>query len=114
MSVKILLLGRPGTTAIAIPHDQGCDTWGFGFHDRCYYFGEDPSTKFGSRNFYSFDNARQFCQNSFNADLLVISDMEEQNFINAFVERYGSEFWIGLQGIVGTRSVNYNQWMTLL
>lgn len=84
-------------TGISIQQDRGCELWGYGFHDRCYYFGEDPTSLSGSRPSNTFDAARDFCRSRFSGDLVSIRGKEEQDFINALTARFASEFWIGLQ-----------------
>lgn len=107
---RLSSVDRAAVTAIPIPQSDGCKPWGFGLHDRCYYFGEDPISAYGSRPVNTYDAARQFCRSNYNgSDLAVLWDKDSLAFVNAFVTRFASDYWIGLRA--GPSSWNaYNQW----
>ncbi|XP_055348421.1 macrophage mannose receptor 1-like isoform X1 [Paramacrobiotus metropolitanus] len=90
-----------GSATVEIPHSRGCLRWGVGFHESCYYFGQDPSTsQIGTKPLMDFDSARAFCRQHFGAtaDLVILNDgAEEREFINAHIARTGEEYWIGLR-----------------
>ena len=59
--------------------------------------GNDPTTTFGTRPFETFDGARILCQEHHGADLIVINDSEEQEFLTGLFANWAADSWIGIK-----------------
>ena len=94
--ISITGTAQPPVTGFTIPQAQGCGQFGYGFKNRCYYFGEDPAT--GTRPFFNFEDARAFCQTKYpGTDLLIYKSSDDRDYVNSQVARLGLEFWVGLR-----------------
>jgi hypothetical protein len=80
------------------PHDNGCRVWGTAWKSSCFYMGNEPSATLGARRFVSFDEARTFCQEQYNADLATINTAEQQDFLTSVLGLWAADYWIGLRG----------------
>ncbi|OWA50804.1 putative C-type mannose receptor 2, partial [Hypsibius exemplaris] len=89
--------------------DPGCKLWGHGHNGKCYYMGHDPRTTFGTRNFETFDGARELCRKHFDADLVVVEDAEEQRFLTVLFAGWAADSWIGLREQEGQWS-SFSRW----
>ena len=88
----------PGPDTLPVPHSEGCDRWGIGSGQSCYYFGHNPSAIYGDRPVNTFDNARAFCQQKYpTSDLVKINSALEQTFVSSLIAGYASDYWIGLR-----------------
>ncbi|XP_014882953.1 NKG2-D type II integral membrane protein-like [Poecilia latipinna] len=76
--------------------DPGCKPclhdWIF-FQKKCYLFYDEPAP------WKTWEQSRRFCQDR-RADLVVIDDLEEQEFVSKHVKSYFDiqwGYWLGLQ-----------------
>jgi Lectin C-type domain len=90
--------------------DPGCRLWGHGRGKKCYYFGNDPSSTFGTRQFETFEGARSLCRRHFDADLIVINDAEEQEFLTGLFGSWAADSWIGLKEEKGQWN-SFSKWI---
>ncbi|XP_041844291.1 C-type lectin domain family 4 member M-like isoform X3 [Melanotaenia boesemani] len=71
---------------------QSCRTGWIQYQKKCYLFYEDSPWK-------TWSDSRQYCKNK-NADLVVIDDLQEQQFIGQNTKYYFDQhhgYWMGLQ-----------------
>ncbi|XP_043974287.1 natural killer cells antigen CD94-like [Gambusia affinis] len=87
--------------ALTLEIDKECgpcpDDWIL-YKDKCYLFYDKPAP------WKTWEESRRFCQDR-RADLVLISDLEEQEFVNKHIKYYYSEnhgYWIGLQQVNNT------------
>ncbi|XP_027868969.1 struthiocalcin-1-like [Xiphophorus couchianus] len=82
-------------------NDNGCytclDDWIL-FRQKCYMFYDEPAP------WKTWEQSRRFCQTN-SSDLVVIGDLEEQEFVSKHIKYYHNEhhgYWIGLQHVNNT------------
>ncbi|XP_037836473.1 oxidized low-density lipoprotein receptor 1 isoform X3 [Kryptolebias marmoratus] len=74
---------------------QPCQNSWIQFQEKCYLFYKEAAP------WKTWEQSRQFCQNK-SADLVVVDDLQEQEFVSNHLEPYFSRFhgyWLGLRQV---------------
>ena len=103
-------LGMDPNDSVKPPQDYGCQLWGYGYKEKCYYMGVNSGSYFGTRRLVTFDAARAFCLSEYNGDLAAIRSQNIQNLLTAMLTAWQADYWIGLRER-GSSSDGFEKWL---